>query len=433
LRKKYLIRAWAIWVLAAMFYLYELALRISPSIMVNDLMRDLDITAQYIGLLGFAYYISYTPIQLPVGILFDRFGARMLLTLAALTCSVGAFIFGFSTHISPVLLARFIIGLGSAFAWVGVTYLISHWFEEKRMGMLIGLASSLGVMGGVFGAGPLALLVNMYNWQSIVISFGVIGLVLTLLMWFIIRNDPKEMRTTIPKTRPNLKKVIQGLKIIVSIPQSWIVALYSTMIYSCTTIFAELWGVSFIRLDHGLDSVKAAFATSMIYVGWMVGGPIVGFISDTMGKRKPLLIIGAIGALITISSALYIPMRGQILWLYTTLFFFGFFSNAQLLSFSLAIENNPPQTKGSALALNNFVTMLGGMILNPFVGWMLDYFWSGKVVKGLPIYTSFDFRLALTVLPILCVIGLVLSFFVKETFCKMVYTKKKHKFEFHSD
>ncbi|NGX31443.1 MAG: putative sulfoacetate transporter SauU [Chlamydiae bacterium] len=426
------LRAWLIWFFASFFYLYELVLRISPGTMVDDLMGTLNITASGIGMLGAIYYLSYTPLQLPVGILMDCFGAKLWLTLACLLCGVGSFVFSLSNSFFWILGARFIIGIGSAFAWVGLIFLVSHWFKTTRRALMIGLASSIGMIGGIFGQGPLASIVQEIGYKETLWILGFFGIVLAVLMFIFIKDDPKQkFHHTKRENLKITKNAIRAIKTVCTNKQTWKVALYSTLILSSTTVFAELWGISFLQTKFNIDKTLAGFGTSIIYFGWLIGSPIVGFISDDIKKRRPPLIIG--GLIATLCILVVIAVPNTPLWLnFALLFIFGAFSSVQLLTFSMAVELNPTYARGTAGALNNFVTMIGGLLLQPFVGWILTFLWKGGMQNNIPVYSFSDFRMALFILPLMCFLGFLLSFSIKETHCKQL-KKKKHAFEFHQD
>jgi sugar phosphate permease len=418
------IKAWLIWALASFFYLYELVLRIAPAAMVDDLMASLKITAEGIGFLGAAYYIAYTPMQLPVGILMDCFGARILLAIACVFCSIGSCGFALSDQYMTLLLFRLVIGLGSAFAWVGLIFIISHWFRSTKTAVMIGLGSSIGMLGGIFGQGPLASIVQTIGYKQAMWFLGIFGLVLTFCIFIFIKDDPKiSFHHTTKENKQITKKAVGAIKRVWSNQEMWKVALYSVLIYSSTAVFAELWGISFLTSKYGIDKSIAGGGTSLIYLGWLIGSPMTGFISGILRKRRPLLIFGAFGT--TCCIALIILVKEiSLSTTFLLLFLFGLFSSVQLLTFSIAVEINPRYAKGTAGALNNFVTMIGGLLMQPIVGWFLNLSWDGTMQKNIPFYSFNNFRWALMVLPIMCFLGFLLSFNIKETHCKPIDSHK---------
>jgi MFS family permease len=420
---------WLVWGLAAGFYLYELVLRILPGVIVPELMKEFSISALGIGGLSAFFYYAYTPLQLPVGILTDRYGARALLTMSCLLCAVGTYIFAIAPSYGFVLCGRFLVGLGSAFAWVGVIYLIAHWFDASRMGLLIGLASSLGLIGGICGQGPMAYLARSVGWREANVLLAWVGLALALLIFLFVRNDPRPPRIQTSK-ETSLATVLGGFKGVLRNSQSWIVAAYSTTIYLCISVFSELWGISYLQAAYGLSREIAGYAISLIYLGFLIGGPTFGIVSDHFEKRKPVVMIGALLACIFMSIVIFIPQLPLVI-LFAALICFGMAASTQLLSFSIAIEINPLFAKGSALAFNNFFTMVGGSIMQPLVGYLLMR-GAGGQVSNFASYCANDFRSALIILPLSCLLGFFLTFLIKETHCKQ-FDGKKHLFESYAD
>ncbi len=179
---------WVIWAFASCFYFYEYLLRVSPSTMVPELMAAFSLNAAEIGVLGGAFFFTYAPMQLPVGILMDRFGARKLLTYASIGCGVGSFIFGVSKGLSLLYVGRLLIGAGSSFAFVAMVFVCSHLFEKSKRALLVGLANSIAMLGGLFGEGPLSSIVHNIGWRWTMIILGFIGVALGFLIFLTLFN-----------------------------------------------------------------------------------------------------------------------------------------------------------------------------------------------------------------------------------------------------
>src|ERR1700722_8240175 len=156
---------WLVCGLGALFYCYEYLLRIAPSVMTADLMQAYHINATALGNLVAFYYYAYTPMQLPVGVLMDRYGPRRLLTFACLACALGSYLFAHAFHIEFAQFGRFMVGFGSAFAFVGVLKLATIWLPPRRFAMVSGLTTSLGMIGGMVGDIYLTSLVNQVEWR----------------------------------------------------------------------------------------------------------------------------------------------------------------------------------------------------------------------------------------------------------------------------
>jgi len=412
MKKSVCLIRWVVWSLAVIFYLYEYVLRVIPAVMVSELMQTFAVSASGLGLLTAFYLYAYAPMQLPVGMLMDRFGARRLLTFAAFICAAGSIMFGVSHSLNIASFGRLLMGAGSAFAFVGVVYVCSHWFEAKRLALLVGLANSLGMLGAASGQGPLSYVVDHIGWRQMWIYLGIFGLLLAVIIYFAIKKEPKSAPAG-QVAHESTNGILRKLKIVSSNPQSWINSVIALLFYATTVAFAGLWAVPFLMRVYGLPKEVAGFASSMIFIGWIVGGPLIGHFSDHIGKRKPMLLMFALiclGAMVGILLFNSMPV-----WLlYTLLFSVGFCQSAELLCYCLAVELNPPEAKGTAIALTNFMVFLAGALIQPIVGYFLDLGWTGQMLNNERIYSATDYKVAMIVFPATLLLSVIMTFFLKE-------------------
>jgi MFS family permease len=416
-----LILPWIICSLAALFYCYEYLLRIAPSVMMQDLMQAYHINATVFGNLAAFYYYAYTPMQLPVGVLMDRYGPRRLLTFACLSCAIGSYLFAHAFHIGIAQIGRFLVGFGSAFAFVGVLKLATIWLPPQRFAMIAGLTTSLGMVGGMVGDIYLTALVNQIGWRATVSLSAGAGIVLAIIMYIVIRDNVNERDSSIKKEKRSVdfKEIFVGALQIFKKPQIWLCGVVGCFLYLSLTAFAELWGIPYLKAAHGLSSQQAAVSISMVFLGWTFGGPLTGWISDTMGRRLLPVIIGSIGGGLTIAALLYLPFL-SLFGINLLLFLFGLFASAEVIVFAIARESCPANLAASALAIVNMMIMLGGVLFQPLTGYFLDLSWTGGMVDGVRNYTLFSYRIALLTLPIAFVLAALLAFFMRETHCRVV-------------
>lgn len=405
---------WIVWGLTAIFFFYTFLLQVSPSVMVRDLMSAFSVHATSIGNFASVYFMIYMIMQIPVGILFDRFSARWLLTLAAAMCGIGCVIFATAHSFSAAIFSRALIGLGSSFAVVGSFNIASLWFSSKRFAAITGLTITIGMFGAVAGESPLALMTNYFGWRTSMNIFAIVGIAFSILIWLIVRNP----KSHIQKQRSEIS-ILSGLKYIFTSKQSWLAALYGGFLYAPTPIFGALWGVPFLMYSHHISKPIAAAIISSIFFGWMCGSPFFGWMSDFLARRKPPMIIGAIGGLITLTSVIYI----QNLPTYTLamlLFAFGFLSSGFILAFAVVKEINPARYSATSIGFTNMLNMIWCALLQPAIGIVLDLLWQGKMKHNVRVYGIANYHLALSILPLLIVCSIILLPFIKETFCKPV-------------
>lgn len=407
-----------IYTLAAAFLCYEMALQVSPSIMTEHLMRDLHIDAAGLGLMAGFYFYSYTAMQIPAGLLFDRFSARLLITTATVICAFGALFFGITHAVQWASLGRFMMGVGSAFAFIGVLVVAANWYESKYFALLVGIAQLLAALGAMSGEVPLAAAVDAFGWREVIVVLALFGLLLSLLIALTIQDHPRnEEHKEAALHDLGVKK---SLSIVTGNRQTWWVALYAFSNWAPITAFASLWGVPYLMALYKVSSTVAATAVAMIWIGLAIASPILGWLSDRIGRRVILLSFTAGIGIVCSFIALWVSVP---FWLmFVLLFGFGIATGGQILSFAVVKDFNRPEVTGTAIGFNNMAVVAGGALFQPFVGWMLSHFWDGKLVNGIPVYSALDYQYALLVVPVCFMLGLIVStVFIKETYCKQQF------------
>lgn len=420
--KKYFFGAWLICALGAMFYSYEYLLRISPSVMEPALREHFNLSAAGFGYLSAFYYYAYVPMQLPVGILLDRYGPRILLTFACLICVLGTFMFASTQIFWIAAIGRFLVGLGSAFAFVGVLKLATIWLPEDRLALVSGLTSALGTVGAMVGDNLLGLMVVQIGWIETVDFTAYFGIGLVFVLWFGIRD--KKGHQAHAGTIANFKRSMVDFRIIMRNKQMWINGLYGCLVYLPTTVFAELWGISYLQVAHGMTQEMAALTNSLLFFGFTLGAPLLGFISDRIKRRKLPMAVGASGAALIMLVLLYVPGL-SITTINILMFFLGLLYSAQCIVFAVSRELSPNEAAGTAMSMTNMVVMLGAMLFQPLIGHLLDLSLSQHAVslsvkhataEKLQLYTAGDYQMALSIIPIGIIIAAFLTLFLKETY-----------------
>ena len=406
---------WIMCGLGALFYCYEYLLRMSPSVMTGKLMASFGISAGVLGNYVAYYYYIYTPMQLPVGVLMDRYGPRRLLTLACLLCVVGSFWFAHAHVGSALGGSRLLTGLGSAFAFVGVLKLASVWLPENRFALAAGLATTLGTIGGMIGDDLISTIASHHGWRDSISYFGYIGLVLAFIIFFCMRDKPKKS-PVIQNHQPTMtfRKLMPDVWSLIKNPLIWVTGIAGCLSYLPASAFAELWGVPFLKTAYGMDTRAAASAISIVFLGLAIGNPVIGWISDKIRQRRMPFLIGAIFAGILAAILVYVPNLSKA-ELYAVLFLFGFFSSVETLVFAIGREVSHADVAGTAVAFMNMLVMVGGIVFQPLIGILLDSRWNGVKVNHAPVFSVSNYHFALFALPVGFLVAFILMWFMPET------------------
>ncbi len=397
------------WATGALFFFYAWIMRVAPSVMIDELMRDFAIGAAAIGNLSAFYFYGYAGMQIPVGLLMDRFGPRRLMTVAAAGCAAGCVVFALAPALWALSLGRFLIGATAAFSLVGAMTVAGQWFPATRFALLSGLAMMLGMAGGVFGQAPLRLLVERLDWQraSLVLAGG--GVLLALAAVATVRDGSR--------TAGSLRQVMAGMVQVGRNRQTWLIAIAGLGTAGPLLGFAALWGVPFLALTQGLDRPAAAGVTSMVFIGWGVGAPVVGWLSDRIHRRKLPLVAGLMLTALAMAGLAWAP--GLPLWGMSALCFLcGFGGSAQILGFAAVRELNPPAAAGAAIGVVNAVVTGAGALFQPLLGWLLDLAWTGEMAGGARVYTVAAYSTAFSVLVAGAVVGIACVLLMRETGCR---------------
>jgi len=399
------IAALVAWLLVAVYYFYQYALRSAPSVMIPQLSEAFGVSALGVTSIVGLFYYGYSPFSLVAGATIDRFGAKRIIPVGAALVGVGALLFG-SGSVAAANIGRFLQGAGGVFALVGAVYLVTRNFPASSAASFIGATQMFGIAGGSAGqfcVGP--LLKRGVPWERFWIYAGLAGLAMSVGLFVFL---PKEERVPATGNTAGMGSVLRSLKAVFLNRQSVLCGLIAGLLFIPTTIFGMTWGVRFLQEARGREYEQAVSLAATVPFGWMLGCPLLGFISDRLGRRKPVIFAGALVLLIIVAWILFgVPsiLRGSAVGL-----IMGIASGAAMLPYTVIKEANPPELGGSATGVINFINFTFSALLGPLFGWMLVQLSQGKEGMDLRHYQA-GFKPLLYGL----VLALVLICFLKET------------------
>ena len=394
--------------LGSTFYCYEYYLRVAPSIMRPDLMYTFNIGDAGLGILFSYYYYTYTPLQLPAGIIIDIWGPRKILTFACFICAFGNLVFASTNILFFGKIGRLLIGFGSAFAYVGVLKIVNLWLPKKYFATFVGIVTALGMFGAMSGEIIMSKFVLFFGWRKTLYFSVIFGLFISIILWFFIKDYPNN--NIEKKNKFNVKILFFNILKLIKIKHLWINGLIGCLLYLPLTIFAEMWAVPFLE-GCGLEKYSAAIGSSMIFLGFAVGGPIWGIVSDNILKsRKYPLIIGSfISSFFALFFIFCVPKN--IFFLFLCLFFCGLFASAQVIVFAVSNDICMSKLSATGISFTNMIIMCGGIFFQPLVGFFLDMF---NLYSNINVaHDFFDYQFSLIILPFSFLLCGFLSFFLK--------------------
>ena len=405
-------QAMAAFIIGTLFFLYAFVQRVSPSVMTSELMREFSVGASGIGILSGMYFYTYAALQLPVGLLVDRFGAKRLLVLSAMLCTIACIGFALSSSLWLASIFRALIGGLVAFAFVGTLAIASEFFSRTRFAMLTGFLMATGMLGAIAGQAPLRHLVEAVGWRNCFFILAVAAALLALGSYLTI---PTARKHTIKNTKK--EGALQQLRQVVFNKQNILFAISGFGFAATMLSFAGLWAVPWLTTTKGLAEVNASGVVSWLFVGVMIGSPLLGWLSDFMARRKPILVVGIAICLATLLAIINTDDNNAVL---LSLLFFahGIGTGGIVVLMGLCREWNKTMHSATTLGFVNMGVVSSGAVMQPVIGSLLDLNWSGQLQNGARIYSAEAYGIAFQSLIAIVIVAFICVLFIKESHCK---------------
>ncbi|MGH7413636.1 MAG: MFS transporter [Candidatus Rokuibacteriota bacterium] len=388
---------WSVLVVPALLYFLSYFHRVAPVVVAGDLMAAFAVSAATLGALSAIYPYCFAAMALPGGSLADFLGPRRTLTLGGLSMSAGSVLFGLAPGFGVAFVGRLLVGLGASVILIAGLRLASEWFGTGEFGIVAGAAQSVGSVGALAGTTPLALLVEQIGWRQGFVTIGAATALLAAACFLLVRDRPEERNASGARARgggQSLREIIAGIPSVIVNARSWTVALISGGIYAGFAVFVGLWGVPYLTQVHGLPRVQAANLVGLAAVGLLVGAPLIGWLSDRLGRRRlPLVAVSGLNVL-TWAALVAPPLPIAAGFLPLICFLVGLGSSVVVLVFAAIREVNDPRYVGVALGFHNLPTFLSFGLVQWVTGLVLDRYWDGTLVAGARVYGADAYRAA---------------------------------------
>lgn len=414
---------WVVVLTASLFFFYEFIQLNLFNAIDMDLMKAFNLNAPQLGQLASMYFYANALFLFPAGILLDRFSTKKLILLATIICTIGTFVFGMATNYYIAALGRLMDGWGASFCFLGCIRLASRWFPPRKMAFVTGMIVTMAMLGGLIAQTPFALLSKAVGWRQAIFYDAGLGILIILIIAAVVQDRPPNSHASQQSDKDKLKSLglYQCIRLVISNPYNWLCGIYTSLLNLPVFLLGALWGIHYLVQVHNLTLVQGSYATTMFFLGVTFGSPAFGWFSDFTGRRVMPMILGAILSLAVILILMYVPNLSltAIIGLF---FLIGFVTSSQVLSYPTIAELNPPVLTGTAVSIDSVTIMVSGAIFQPLFGWVMEVNWDHKVVDGVSIYAAQDFNNAMLIIPIAFVVGLVIAFLIKETYCQQITT-----------
>jgi sugar phosphate permease len=409
---------WIVFALLALGYLLVYFHRLSPAVVALEMMDDLQANAGLMGLLASAYFYPYALMQIPSGLLSDSWGPRKTITSFFVLAGIASVAFGMAPSVGWAIAARVLVGVGVAMLFVPTMKVLTCWFTTAEFTLAAGILMAVGGLGVLSAASPFAYLSTALGWRDSFAIIGVCTLVLAAAIWFLVRDTPQEMGLpavnnggTVEESGPAIG-LWQGVKLVLGSWSFWPLFAWFFFTIGIFFSFSGLWGGPFLMHVYGLDKLQAGGILTMPAIALIFGSPAMAYISDrVLHSRKKVMVISAFAVLALSVPPAFFPAGFSMAGLYVWCLLLGFFGSAVVIvGFTAAKEMFPVKIAGTAVGLINIAPFLGGAVMQPVVGMILEA--HGKGAAG---YSAQAYGNAFSVFFVSALIALGAAFFIKET------------------
>ncbi|ASG68148.1 MFS transporter [Francisella halioticida] len=393
-----LVVGWSIWSIAVVFYGLDYFQHTAPSVLIKPIASDMGVGIENIAYIMSIYFPIYAISQVPAGILLDRYGSRLMLSVSCLIMSLGILLFVYNPSLYTMFIGRVFIAIGSAVAFIGTLKVASDVLPEKFFPIAVGLTNTIGVLGGIFGQVLLVYLVEVYKWQLALVAIGYFGILWSIIIVVFLKYSSNPNDSI--KNKSKYLNFSSSLKLLLN-KKLWLLAIYAgLMVGIVVNSFSELYDVLFLEQAYRLSEHTAAHVSMMLFVGIAVGGPSHGFIAGLFGEKRVWMFICNIITILAFSSIVIFPRLISDGSLYIMFFIIGFCVSSMLLAFSVVEEIFPTQIKATALAIVNMVIGLCGAVFQYLISYISVYLNGGALQANINIKV-FDKAFVYLIVPLL--------------------------------
>ena len=408
------------WGIPALIFLVAFVHRVAPGVLAKDLMQAFHTTGALVGLLSSTYFYAYAGFMIPAGLVIDAFGARWTVAIGGAVMGIGALAMATAGSQGLLFTGRFAVGLGATVTFIGTLKIAATWFPPSHFGTLSAITATVGVLGGLIGTYPLAGLVALTGWRGAFWLIGTGTLALSLLCVLVVRDRPRGSPEAVMPL-PTLSAVVVGMFDVLQNRYTWPPFLAFFCLYAAMGNMM-LWVVPYLRDVYGLSTTGAALYATATSLALLASGPLTGFLSDRIFRRRKLPYLVLTGCtlmlwLLFVATLGTLPLPG----VYALFFAMGAVGGAFVLTWPLGREVNPPHLAGIAVAVVNLGGFLGAALTQGPLGAVLDSRWAGLTQNGARVYPLEAYRVAFALCALAVLAALGFALLLRETRGRNIY------------
>jgi MFS family permease len=406
------LKPWLVCFAAALFFFYEFIQGNMFASIASHIMQDFQIQADKMTYLSSSFYLANVLFLFVAGIILDKISIKRTMIVALFFCVLSTFILATTQSFNIALTCRFVMGIGAAFCFLGPVRLAFSWFPPERMALVTGAIVTLAMLGGMVSQYPLTVLVGSVGWRTAVQYVGMLGIFIILVMAYFIEEKPRLSSESVS----HHQGLLQSMKQVYFNPQNVCAAFYTSLMNMSIAVYGAMMGTLYLEQRLGVSVQQASLVNSLLFLGAIIGGPVIGAFSDKSGFRIGPMKAGVLISLVTLMAILYLPVTYPVMMV--LFFLLGFFTSAQVISYALVAESSAPALTAMAVSVVSILTQGGYIVYQNMFTALLIHHGGVNVVDGVPLYTLDAYHYAATILPVGLLVAFLLLFALKETYCK---------------
>lgn len=410
---------WLTCFFASLFFFYEFIQMNMPNAISHQMMGEFGLTTTQFTNMASWYFLANVIFLIPAGQILDRISTRKVILISLALCVFGTYMFAHAVTPSQASFYRFLTGIGSGFCFLSNVRLATRWFPPQKLALVTGLIVTMAMMGGVVAQNPLTFLVDSVGWRRAIEWNAMLGVAIFVLIALFVKDYPSDQVAVQEQHRKHLNELgfWMSLRVALLTPRNWFCGFYTSFMNLPLILLGGGLGIEYLKHTTGMSDSAAAGVMTALFMGTVIGSPVMGWLSDKLEMRRPPMIVGSILSFALMIFIIEVPVHSE-LGLIALFWLLGFITSTQVISYPTVAESNPPFLTASSVSVVSLVTIGGLYVFLPAFGWLIDWHRHGVVVSGHAAYSASDFHFAMWLFPICFCISLLAGYLAPETRAK---------------